>query len=790
MNAIGTVLEFDHDTEELKDHPGVLGLYQSRARFKKNGRGWTAFCPNHSDRDTRSLTLNQKDGRLLWHCFGACQRGGSIVDFVMACDRLQEGAAIQTVKRELKEAGVACKPGTLEGRDDYEKQKAFITIPLTEYAVVERNLATNRAAQDWLLTRGLTYTVATKLHVGFRQTIKSNDETIQDILDKGWLCFPYIHNDTVLLIKYRSLHRKAFSRKYGMETVLFNTETIDILEDVYLVAGELDAMTLEQAGFHSVSLPSDSTTITPEMKTKLELAGRLILAGDSDESGCRAMDKIHEKIPEALRLRWPVKDANQLWLKQDCDIEGFRKFVIELTDAAAKTPVSAVETTENDEDETENIPVCPPEIIEGDYIGDLTRILTDGTPIPPEYVRENLKTILGAMIDGEVGFPGHSDIHLRQYNINVSLHPRTGKGESWKRTGESPSGVLAGLLSESSVQVIDGSLFGSGEYMIKKLAQCAANVQESNPAARVDVLARFDEMAEPFEKAKATGSILESKLLQLYERNSSSQGSFKNGEHEVHGLHFSLSGDFTRDGFERAFAGRGSGASGFLARCVYSYAKRTQHEGDWVGMDMAPRMKTFVKIVDCVNALQHSEPQTHQAELFGEADEPLIGHRFIPEETDGARKMRLDFFRQLSHQDPRYTPELEAHFKRDILFRTIFSDKVIDERKTEKAIVWTRHQLESRKLLWPEEAGGPAEQFERKILKALADKNLSRTQLGKYCHVNRAGSGGREFFNRAIRALLTNDIQTVGKTQRGVLLYALSSRLNSGATREPLGSHG
>src|SRR5260370_29683723 len=131
MNA--TALEYGYDIEELKDHRGVLALYQSRARFKKNGREWTAFCPNHSDRDTRSLTINQKDGRLLWHCFGACQRGGSIVDFVMACDHLQEGAALQTVKREL-EAGAAYKPDTNdtpEGRNRYKKQKTFITITLT-----------------------------------------------------------------------------------------------------------------------------------------------------------------------------------------------------------------------------------------------------------------------------------------------------------------------------------------------------------------------------------------------------------------------------------------------------------------------------------------------------------------------------------------------------------------------------------------------------------------------------------------------------------------------------------
>jgi hypothetical protein len=81
-----------------------------------------------------------------------------------------------------------------------------------------------------------------------------------------------------------------------------------------------------------------------------------------------------------------------------------------------------------------SLPLYPPEAVDGDYIGELTHILTDGTAIPPQLVRENAKCILGSLVDGYVGFPGHEDIHLRHYTLNVSTHPLVGKGESWKRT--------------------------------------------------------------------------------------------------------------------------------------------------------------------------------------------------------------------------------------------------------------------------------------------------------------------------------------------------------------------
>ena len=51
-----------------------------------------------------------------------------------------------------------------------------------------------------------------------------------------------------------------------MATDLFNLGTIDFLEPVFLVEGEFDALTFEQAGFRAVSLPNAQYQPTPEDK--------------------------------------------------------------------------------------------------------------------------------------------------------------------------------------------------------------------------------------------------------------------------------------------------------------------------------------------------------------------------------------------------------------------------------------------------------------------------------------------------------------------------------------------
>jgi hypothetical protein len=421
------------------------------------------------------------------------------------------------------------------------------------------------------------------------------------------------------------------------------------------------------------------------------------------------------------------------------------------------------------------LPKCSPAIIDGDYIGDLTRLLSDGTPIPPEFIRENIKTIMGSIVDDRVGFEGHEDLHMRMYTINVSLYPRTGKGASWKLTGDGDKGgVLCKLLASKNVQVVDGCVFGSGEKMVAKLSQLAANVQHENPDARADIIARFDEVAEPFEKAKAVGSTLESKFLQLYERTSAEQSSFKNGEHSVHKLHFSMSGDTTRDKFQTTFAGRGSVGSGFLSRCTYSFAERTPHIGDWAKPDMSRVWKTVAKIRECVEALPPAA-----VGCFLDED-PAPPNRIIPPETTAAKEMRLEFFRKLNEEDRKFTPELEAHFKRDLLMRAVFSgDMRINETMTNASILWTSYQLEARQLLWPEDGGSLVEMMEHRIQKALEQQGgqqMTSTQLQKFCNVRRLGSGGVEVFNRAIRSLILGGIiQSVGKTQRNQTIYALTT---------------
>lgn len=400
-----------------------------------------------------------------------------------------------------------------------------------------------------------------------------------------------------------------------------------------------------------------------------------------------------------------------------------------------------------------DIPDFPVDALEGDLIGDLTRLLTDGTFIPPQFVRQSLKVGLGHAVDGLIGFPGQPRLHMRRYNFLVGP-PESGKGESWNRSCARDLGAADGVLAQEAVNRVDGAGFGSGQFLAGYLAK--------NP----NTIIYFDEGRQLFEQNEMKGSTLETVFLSLFESNSIAQGSFKNGATAADNVHLSVSGGFTEDSFTAAFGGRGSRGSGFLSRCELAFGQRIDIGGrDWPLLN-----------VDAISAI--CEKLTARILSLG----PRVGghHARIPAETDAARRLREEFQKWLQGQSRDHVSRLLSHFKRDLALRALFAredgDVTITEDAVRRSIFWAQNQLELRRRLWPDDRGGPVEVFERRILVALATGPKADRDLIKLCHVNREGSGGREVYGRAIKSLFygSHEIEVVGQTRKKRPVYALA----------------
>lgn len=86
----------DEEIERLKREVDLAELMvRSGVALKKAGGDLVGCCPFHDD-DTPSLVVTPKKN--LWHCMGACQAGGSVVDWVMRTQGVSFRHAVELLR--------------------------------------------------------------------------------------------------------------------------------------------------------------------------------------------------------------------------------------------------------------------------------------------------------------------------------------------------------------------------------------------------------------------------------------------------------------------------------------------------------------------------------------------------------------------------------------------------------------------------------------------------------------------------------------------------------------------
>lgn len=429
-----------------------------------------------------------------------------------------------------------------------------------------------------------------------------------------------------------------------------------------------------------------------------------------------------------------------------CSIPRWRAFVQKLKESNPEVSVSFFEDTTYYEEYAEDveeftIPKLPEDVQRGDYLGDMAYALTKGTFIPIGFVRSTLKAILGAALDGKVGFPGEETLHMRHWNALISIRPESGKGVTWNRL---MTFLKTPVIDTYGIILPKAGFFSSGEHAIKTLAMNDNTSQ----------LIYFDEMKVLFEKGSQVGSTLFSRLLELYESKNAGVGSLTHSTSSFENVSLSMTGGFTSQGFEQAVSGKGVGGDGFLSRMVLEYSDAIPWEGDWDSIDGELTNPALKGLKDCLQWIY----QKHE-----ELKDTPTGV-YIPIEDEDAKVERRKFQKWLNEQkqeiDERtpgagYASRIESYFKRDLLIRALFTEeKRITKELTLKSIAWAKHQLTLRQLLWPIDQGGPIERFEKKIMKSIREHGpLSKEGIQKLCGIERT-SGGFNGWNSAWRNIL------------------------------------
>lgn len=118
----------DDELERLKKDISLVDLIRSQGHtLIKQGKDYLLSCPWHEDTEP-SLIVSPDTN--LWHCMGACQTGGSVIDWVMktqgvsfrhACEILRKDIHLIRSSSNVKRSRTKKLPSSLAADSDQQK---------------------------------------------------------------------------------------------------------------------------------------------------------------------------------------------------------------------------------------------------------------------------------------------------------------------------------------------------------------------------------------------------------------------------------------------------------------------------------------------------------------------------------------------------------------------------------------------------------------------------------------------------------------------------------------------
>ncbi len=198
---------------------------------------------------------------------------------------------------------------------------------------------------QWFEDRGITRAVVDDAKIGY---------------DKRWIQFPFYKGGEVVNIKSRTADKK-FRQEKNAEKCFYRFDHMQGMETIIITEGEMDALSLVQAGFTNVvsvpdgatapgSNPSDrkfSYLISAE--EHLMNAEKVILCTDSDKAGLHLRDELSRRIgrEKCCRVNYPddCKDMNEVLSKYG------EERILEIVSNAYPYPIDGVIMIEDVVDE-------------------------------------------------------------------------------------------------------------------------------------------------------------------------------------------------------------------------------------------------------------------------------------------------------------------------------------------------------------------------------------------------------------------------------------------------------
>ena len=349
----------EHEVERLKKEISVQRLAEAQGiKLTRHGADLVGKCPFHDDR-TPSLVITP--AKNLWHCLGACNTGGTAIDWVMKAQGVSFRHAVELLKAD--HFPLAAAPGTLESRpakhSTVRKQPPPVAREADDRALLlqvtgyyNEALKQSPEALKYLESRGLKSSeIIDRFKLGFaNRTLgyrlpAKNRAAGADVRGRlqelgiyrksghehfnGSIVIPVFNSQGEVVEMYGrkitpNLREGTPDHLYlpGAHRGVWNEEALSASKEIILCEALIDALTFWVADIRQVTASYGVNGFTADHRAAFEKHGteRVYIAYDRDEAGDKAAAVLAEELIEmgieCFRVQFPKgMDANAYALK-------------------------------------------------------------------------------------------------------------------------------------------------------------------------------------------------------------------------------------------------------------------------------------------------------------------------------------------------------------------------------------------------------------------------------------------------------------------------------------------
>lgn len=358
----------EEELEKIKRELDLVALVRSKGiELKPHGDNLIGLCPFHDDHSPSLVVTPKKN---LWHCLGACQTGGSVIDWVMKAEGVSFRHAVELLRENKLSTLVASD--SITKKSTITKLEAPVSLNADDQTLLnqvveyyQERLIHTPAAIEYLKKRGIYSEESIKqFGIGFADRTlglripfsnRNEGKALRERLQKigivresghehfnGSIVFPIFERPSPANagegaanaegeVKITEIYGRKICDKLrfgtpkhtylpGAHKGIFNQQILLSLtaQDIILCESIIDALSFWINGFKNVTCSYGIEGFNEEhldflIRNKIQ---KVYIAYDADEPGDRAADKLAQKLIsegiDCLRIHFPRNtDANE-----------------------------------------------------------------------------------------------------------------------------------------------------------------------------------------------------------------------------------------------------------------------------------------------------------------------------------------------------------------------------------------------------------------------------------------------------------------------------------------------